>query len=88
MATARPRTKVGTVPAEDAWAYTPKHLVAVKRSEGQQGYRSLEEFMEALARMADEAAAEGRTLSRADIEAFLAAKEAAGRIRKVPADDE
>ena len=93
MATARRRTKVGTVPAKadadnDSWAYTPEHLAAVKRSDGQPGYRASVEFMEALARMADAAAAEGRTLARANIEAFVAAEEAAGRIRKVSAVDE
>lgn len=39
MASTRTTQEPAAVPPEDAWAYTPEHLAAVKRSSGQRGYR-------------------------------------------------
>ena len=77
MASAERQKVPAVVPPEDAWAYTPEHLAAVKRSRGQRGYRLGPDDLDRLIAEAEAAHRAGQDyhVSAAELEAMEAAPE-------------
>ncbi len=64
-----------TIPPEDAWAYTPEHIAAIRRSQGQRGYRLGPDDLEQIIADAEVARRQGRDyqVSKEQLEAMEAA---------------